>query len=219
MNFEQVISEFFTQYAYQPMYVYFAVMLIMTASSFGFPVPEEFTLVSAGLIAYMGMNPDRYPPPMEGMEPVNLYVLSTICFIAVLGSDLLIYGIGRYMGPKLFETNFFKNKIGVARIEKIHSWFQKWGMWVCGVFRFTPGIRFPGHMSCGAMGVPAWKFVAVDGFAALISVPTQVLLVAYYGEIITSRFKEFKIILFSILALVVIVYFVKKKLTKSKVSS
>jgi membrane protein DedA with SNARE-associated domain len=87
-------------------------------------------------------------------------------------------------------------------------------MWVCGIFRFTPGIRFPGHLSCGAMGVKWWQFLAVDGFAALVSVPTQVILVAFYGEIITSKFKEFKIILFSLLAIVAIVYFVRKKLQK-----
>jgi membrane protein DedA with SNARE-associated domain len=214
MNIELMITEFFTTYAYQPFLVYTAIVIIMTASSFGLPFPEEFTLVSAGLIAYMGMHPDKYPPPLEGGDPVNVYTLATVCFVAVLGSDVLIYAIGRYMGPKVFDSKFFKEKIGVKHIDKIHTWFQKWGMWVCGIFRFTPGIRFPGHLSCGAMGVKWWQFLAVDGFAALVSVPTQVILVAFYGEIITSKFKEFKIILFSLLAIVAIVYFVRKKLQK-----
>jgi membrane protein DedA with SNARE-associated domain len=217
MNFEVIITEFFTNYAYQPLLVYAAIVVIMTASSFGLPIPEEFTLVSAGLIAYMGMHPDKYPPPIDGGEPVNVYTLAVVCFIAVLGSDILIYGIGRYFGPKIFETKLFRERIGVKNIEKIHAWFQKWGMWVCGIFRFTPGVRFPGHLSCGAMGVKWWQFTAVDGFAALVSVPTQVILVATYGEVITSKFKEFKLILFSILALVIIIYFIKKKMNRSAI--
>lgn len=216
MDFVAIISDFFTQYAYEPMYVYVAVVLIMTASSFGLPVPEEFTLVSAGLIAYRGMHPDKYPPPSPDSEAVNLYLLSTICFIAVLGSDLLIYGIGRYFGPKLFETKFFKKNIGSSRVEKIQQWFRKYGMWVCGIFRFTPGVRFPGHMSCGAMGVSIWKFLLVDGMAALISVPTQVLLVAYYGEVITEKFKEFKLILGGLILFAIIAYFIKRKFFQKK---
>ncbi len=78
---------------------------------------------------------------------------------------------------------------------------------MAGVFRFTPGLRFPGHFCCGVLGVPAWKFTAIDGTAALLTVPTQVLLVAYYGGKILESFKKFKISLVVVLGLILI-YFV-----------
>lgn len=63
---------------------------------------------------------------------------------------------------------------------------------VPAIFRFTPGVRFPGHLSCGMMGISAWTFLAADGLAALISVPTQVYLFAHYGEVILSTIKTIK---------------------------
>jgi len=162
------------------------------------------TLVSAGLVAYMARNPSLYPPPTPDAEGVNLTVLSVVCFLAVLGSDILIYFLGRFFGKKIIRTKFFNNNIGQARFNKINKLFQKYSFWACGLFRFTPGIRFPGHMSCGLMGISLWKFVTIDGIAALVSVPTQVLLVAFYGDVILEQFKKFKLILLGIIAAVVV---------------
>ena len=192
---EQAILEFFTNYAYQPMFVYGFIIAFMTASSFGLPIPEEVTLLSAGLVAYMAQNPDQFPPPTPDAQGVNLYVLATVCFFAVLGSDLLIYTLGKVFGRRLVKTKFFTSEKGQKRFAKINRVYQRYGHWGCGLFRFTPGIRFPGHMSCGMMGIPVWKFLLIDGSAALISVPTQVFLVAAYGEVILSKVKQFNMIL------------------------
>lgn len=186
------VIEFFAGYAYEPTFVYLFIVLFMTASSFGLPIPEEMTLISAGLVAYMASHPDLFPPPYPGAEGVNLTLLAGICFVAVLFSDVLIYAIGRFFGPYIVQTKFFNKHVGQERFVKINKVFSKYSHWACGLFRFTPGIRFPGHMSCGLMKVPLWKFVAIDGAAALLSVPTQVLLVAYYGEVILEKIREFK---------------------------
>jgi membrane protein DedA with SNARE-associated domain len=128
-----------------------------------------------------------------------------------LGSDLLVYTIGRRFGKKIVKTKFFKKNIGQERFDKINKLFQKYGHWACGIFRFTPGVRFPGHLSCGIMEINVWKFLIVDGFAALISVPSQVVLVAIYGEIILDKIAEFKIII-GIIVLIIILFYVSKKI-------
>ncbi len=210
------IISFFQQYAYQPGFVYLFIILFMTASSFGLPIPEEMTLVSAGLVAYMARHPEIYPPPYEGAVGVNLYLLATICFFAIFASDIFVYMLGKFFGKKIIQTNFFKKKIGTEVFDKINKWFNKYDVWACGIFRFTPGARFPGHMSCGLLGVPLWKFALIDGAAALISVPTQVLLVAFYGEIILSKVKEFKMALGVVVGLVLIVYIIKKVIKRKR---
>src|SRR5690606_8730374 len=129
--------------AYQPYFVYGFIVLFMTASSFGLPIPEEMTLVSAGLVAYMANHPAKFPPPYPGAEGVNLYVLCTVCFIAVLGSDVLIYFLGKIFGRRKVQTKFFKKQIGDERFNKINAIFLKYRYWACGLFRFTPGVRFP----------------------------------------------------------------------------
>lgn len=219
MNIEQFIVDTFYQYAYQPGVLYVFIACFMTASSFGMPIPEELVLVTAGLIAFMGMHPAEYPPPIAGAEPVNLYTLAIVCFVAVLGSDILIYFLGRFFGDKLFKTRFFAKQVGPEKIEKFNRWFQKYSYWVCGLFRFMPGIRFFGHMTCGAMRIPFPVFASVDGMAALISVPTQVLLVAYNGKIIIAKFKEFKLILLGIIAVAILIYFIKHKIKAKKAIS
>lgn len=204
------IVQFFAQYAYQPYLVYTFIILFMTASSFGLPIPEEMTLVSAGLVAYMAHNPVDFPPPTPDAVGVNLFILCVVCFFAVLGSDIFIYMLGRLFGKKLIRTNFFNKRIGQERFNKINKLFQKYSYWACGLFRFTPGVRFPGHMSCGLMGIPLWKFILVDGLAALISVPTQVYFVATYGNVILDKIKEFKLYLIGIILIAVVLWVLKK---------
>lgn len=207
---EQFIFDFFAGYAYEPFYVYTFIVLFMTASSFGLPIPEEITLVSAGVVAHMALTPEMYPPPYPGAEGVSLITLSIVCFLAVLGSDLLIYFLGRTYGKKIVRSKFVMNRIGQERFNKINEFFQKYSFWACGIFRFTPGIRFPGHLSCGMMEIPLWKFILVDGTAALFSVPTQVILVAIYGQVIMAKFKEFKIIIISVFGVLILLWLLRK---------
>lgn len=207
------IVDFFASYAYQPYFVYGFIVLFMTASSFGLPIPEEMTLVSAGLVAYMAKNPDQFPPPYPGAEGVNLVILSVVCFVAVLGSDVFIYFLGKFFGRKIIKTKFFNKRIGEDRFNKINKVFKKYSYWACGLFRFTPGVRFPGHLSCGLMGIPLWQFMLIDGLAALVSVPTQVLLVANYGDVILEKIKQFKMALGAIILIVVIIWISKKLIT------
>ena len=216
--FDINVVEFFSNYAYEPTLVYTFIIAFMTASSFGLPIPEEMTLVSAGLVAYMANNPLKYPPPPGRLdaEGVNLTVLCIVCFIAVIGSDLLIYSLGRLSGDRLKRTKIFKKLLPEEKFAKIDKLFQKYGYWASGIFRFTPGVRFPGHLSCGIMKVSVWKFLAVDGTAALLSVPTQVLLVAAYGEVILEKIKEFKIILGIVILCIIVFFLIKKLITKYK---
>jgi len=214
--FDINVVEFFANYAYEPTLVYTFIIAFMTASSFGLPIPEEMTLVSAGLVAYMANNPAKYPPPTPDAEGVNMTILCIVCFIAVIGSDLLIYSLGRLSGDRLKRTKIFKKLLPDEKFAKIDKPFQKYGYWASGIFRFTPGVRFPGHLSCGIMKVSVWKFLAVDGTAALLSVPTQVLLVAAYGEIILEKIAEFKVILGSVILCIIIFFLIKKLITKYK---
>lgn len=186
---------FFGQYAYQPGMVYSFIILFMLASSFGFPVPEELVLVSTGLIAYMATHPAKFPPPYEGAEGINVVTACIVSFLAVFCSDMLVYLIGKFFGGRIIKTKFFQKSVAGSGFDKINAFFQKYGGWAVGVFRFTPGLRFPGHLSCGLLGIPVWKFILIDTLAAGFSVPTQVYFVAKYGEVILEKLSTFKMYL------------------------
>lgn len=204
------LLQWFSAYAYEPWVVYGAVLFLLSASSFGLPIPEEVTLVSAGLLAYLATQPEKFPPPYPGATPVNTYVLMVVCFVAVFASDALVFFIGKYGGSNLKKRPRWKKFFRSRAFRKAEVWTKHYGAIMSGVFRFTPGLRFPGHMICGMMGLPFWKFTLVDGTAALLSVPTQIWVVATYGEEILSVIKQFKIVLFSAIGLGLMVYFIRR---------
>lgn len=212
---EEQILPFFIKFAYQPWVVYVSMVGIMYASSFGLPIPEEVALVSTGLVCYIGMN---NPPPHPGATPINVYIAAIVAFLSVFSSDLIIYALGRFYGKKVLNLRFmrpYQNKM-----TKIMVWTQKYGHWAASIFRFTPGLRFPGHFSCGMMGLPLWKFALVDGTAALLSVPTQIFLIAYYGEKIIHTIKEFNMVVGAIAIVGGIIYIIhlirKRKMEKRR---
>jgi membrane protein DedA with SNARE-associated domain len=202
------IMQFFTQYAHSPLLVYTFVSIIMFLSSFGLPIPEEVTIVGLGLIVYMGKHPDLYPPP-PGVthQALNMYTAMFVCFSAILISDLLVFYLGKKFGDSPFLHRMFRRYLGEHALERARTMVHKYRFWVPAVFRFTPGVRFPGHLSCGMMGISVSTFILADGLAALLSVPTQIYLFATYGEVILSTIKEVKhyLLIGALIALVVYV--------------
>lgn len=208
-----------SQFAYEPAMVYLAVIGMMLLSSVGFPLPEEVTLLSVGLLAFIGMHPDRFPPPYPGATGVNVHIAAIVAFFAVLFSDTFIYLIGKKYGRKLLQKPSIQRFVSPTMLEKVENWTSKYGVYACFAFRFTPGLRFPGHLACGFLKFPMWKFVSVDAFAAGISVPTQIYLMAIYGDPILEKLREFKLILFSVFALVLVYFLVKKLHAKFRAAS
>lgn len=204
-----------TPYAYEPMWVYTFTVIMMLLSAVGLPLPEEATLVSVGILAYMGAHPDKYPPPFLGAPHVDAHTAAIVAFFAVFIADFWIYGMGRFFGRKIFDWKPIKNVLSEENRIRIEEWTHKYGAYACGIFRFTPGIRFPGHLACGMLKFSAWKFALIDGIAAAISVPTQILLLAYYGDEILKLLKQFKIALLIIL-IIVGAYLLYKKYSNKK---
>ena len=122
----------------------------------------------------------------------------------------MVYLTGKIFGGRIIKTKFFQKRFAGPGFDKINAWFQKFGGWACGIFRFTPGLRFPGHFSCGLLGIPLWKFCAIDGLASLISVPTQVYFVATYGRVVLVYLKEIKVYLLAFAAAAFVIWLVRK---------
>ena len=156
----------------------------MFASSFGLPLPEEVTIISASLTAFMATHPKLYPPPSPDLVGVDPVTLAIVCTLSVFVSDYVIYWIGAFFGDRLMRHKRWGKHFKGKTFQRVKRWVHRYGTLAPFVFRFTPGIRFPGHMMCGVTGLPRWKFILVVGIAAAISVPTQVLLISYYGEVI-----------------------------------
>lgn len=207
---DEKIFNWLLQYAYQPGVVYSLVCLIMFASAFGFPLPEEVTIISVGILAYMAAHPQDFPPPTPESRGIPIFEAAVVCFLAVIVSDLIVYILGRRYGPKLMKWRVIQRLITPDALARIQEWTSKYGIWAAGIFRFTPGLRFPGFWTCGMAGLSPWKFLLADGGAALLSVPTQVILVATYGESILAIIRQMKVVIFSLLAILLLIFIIRR---------
>lgn len=210
------IFQWMSQFAYQPGTVYIALVGMMLLSAIGLPLPEEMTLISVGVLAFMGANPQHFPPPYPGAPVVNVHTAAAVAFFAVFFSDFLIYTIGRVFGRRLLYHPRVHKMFPPHLMKRVEEWTHKYGTYACGIFRFTPGIRFPGHLACGMLHFPVWKFLLIDGIAALISVPTQIYLLAHYGEPILMKLRQFKLVVFAVIAILLIYFLFKKIREKMK---
>ena len=92
---------------------------------------------------------------------------------------------------------------------------------ICFIARFMPGLRSPIFLTAGILGVHPLIFLALDGFAALISVPAWIWLGYYLGKNIdTALDKAAQFQGYAIVGVVVVIagYIAFKKLSRPKKS-
>ncbi len=143
------------QYSGQAPYV--VILGIFVLSGFGLPLPEDVPLLAAGYLA--------------GTDRVNPWIMFPLCFVFIVGSDLIVYGLGKLYGhhvPRLPLLNRLLTEPRLARTERmLHEHGGKFIFFA----RFLPGLRTPAFFTAGTFKLPWWKFLLYDGSAALLSVP------------------------------------------------
>jgi membrane protein DedA with SNARE-associated domain len=147
----------------------------------------------------MGANPQTFPPPFAGAPVVNGVHIAIYTTLVVLAADFMVYSFGKFFGNKALEMPTFKRVLTGKSMTLVNNFTKKYGLFATFIFRFTPGLRFPAHLMLGMSGFSPWKFLSVDFLACMISIPTQILLLAHYGEPILSMIYKFKNILFAAL--------------------
>ena len=161
MEFFQFLMPIFTEYGY------LAVFVMLLVCGFGLPVPEDITLLTGGVIAGLGY--------------ANPHTMVAVGVAGVLFGDGLIYTLGRTHGTKLMQVPGLRRVLTQKRYRQAQGAFAKYGRWVMFVARFLPGLRTAVFFAAGmSKRVPFFRWLFMDGLAALISVPVWVYL-GFYG--------------------------------------
>ncbi|MCC6579843.1 MAG: DedA family protein [Phycisphaeraceae bacterium] len=147
---------------------YVGLVVVLVLSGFGLPLPEDVPLIFAGYLC--------------GIGEANIYIMLPVAFFAVLGTDLLVYWLGRRLGHHVPRLPVIRRYLSEKNLAKADEAFHRHGPWVLFIARFLPGIRTPVFFSAGAFKIPVRKMLAYDGSAALISVPTIVLLAYHLSD-------------------------------------
>ena len=147
---------------------YFLIFGILLACGLGLPIPEDITLFAAGLLSYYGLT--------------DVSTMTATAFFGVLLGDLIIFSLGFFYGRKLTKKWIFHKLLPDDRLNSVQKRFHKSGTRLVFAARFMPGLRAPVYFSAGTLHLPFRTFLFYDGAAALISVPTIIGLVYYFGD-------------------------------------
>lgn len=146
---------------------YVAVFVALLISGFGLPLPEDISLVAGGIIAGLGY--------------ADVRVMCVVGLAGVLVGDSMVFLFGRYLGVRAMRLRWVAHLLTPRRYARVQQKFDRYGNRLMFVARFLPGLRTAVFLTAGMTHrVSFVRFFALDGLAALISVPVWVYL-GFYG--------------------------------------
>lgn len=181
---------------------YSVVFLILLACGFGVPIPEDITLISAGIMAYN--------------EIGNIYLWIIVGFLGVMIGDSTMFFLGKKYGLTLASKGFVAKILPKDRLDQVGNILQEKGNKFLFMARFMPGLRAPIFFTAGTLGVKPHIFLIYDGLAALISVPAIVYSVYFFGDQLAAVIHYIKMANYGIIGVIIVVvlYMLMKKFRK-----
>ncbi len=149
------MQDFF--YAFMGKWSYLGLFLVLMAAGLGVPLPEDIPLVAAGWLVH------------KGGADLRLMIITGL--VGVLLGDSILFYMGRQYGSQIVERRWFRRIAKPWLLEKARLKYTEHGAKIIFVARFMPGLRAVVFLTAGVFRVPYWKFLLMDGLAALISVP------------------------------------------------
>jgi len=171
-------------------HAYSAIIGLLLICGLGVPLPEDITLIGAGILSALGS--------------ISLTGAMLAGFFGVMAGDAFLFTIGRIYGRRAFDLPVIRTIMTQRRIALAERKIMRNSHFICFTARFLPGLRSPIFLMSGIMGVRPLVFYGLDGFAALISVPIWVLVGHWVGENIDHAFKLAERIQLSLGAVIVI---------------
>lgn len=145
---------------------YLGVPLLLILGGIGVPIPEEAPIILAGVLA------------KGGTLVTPLAFLS--CLAGVLIGDFIVYAIGYWHGERVLTLPLTRNFLSREREAQIKGYFHRHGFKILLLGRFAVGFRTAAYLTAGILRLPAWRLLAIDLVAALLSTSLMFAL-GYHG--------------------------------------
>lgn len=181
-------------------FTYLALIAVLLAAGFGAPIPEDIPLATSGYLCHPEESPIKNLPmidtnhdgiPDTARRIPNLYLMILSGMIGVMGGDAVVFYIGRKgIDSDNFIARHLRKVLHSKRRERVERHFHKHGSLTVFMGRFMPGFRSLVFAMAGMSKMSFGRFIIIDGFAALISVPTFVLLGYHFADRISFLFKN-----------------------------
>ena len=142
-------------------YEYLAMVSILVLCGIGLPIPEEFTLLSSGLLV--------------GWQQADFWVSSIACATGILAGDSIIFGLGHHYGRAFLNSRPMHILLPPSRQQHVEKFFGKHGSKALFLARFFPGVRIGVYAYAGSQQVRWSRFFLLDALGVLISCPASIL--------------------------------------------
>lgn len=183
-------------------HAYWFLSLLILLAGLNVPLSEDIILLTGGAIAGTYLE-----------SPYGIFVW---LFLACWFSAWEAYWVGRALGPRLYQIRWFNRILTPQKIEKLHEYYEKFGILTFIVGRFIPGgVRNALFMTAGLGKMPFSTFIIRDGIGCFISVAALFYAGYYFAEhyeLIISSFHHYQNIAFFMIAAGITIPLIGKKL-------
>jgi len=160
-----VIPEFLLGLQDQPALYLF---LFCAASGIAFPLPEDVSLLMAGISVSEGK--------------VTWPVALGVAVAGVMVRDLTAYTVGRLLGDWILSSRIASRVVGRRKLARARRMIERRGAQSVLMGRFLVGVRATVFFAAGAGGVPLRKFVLWNALGLMLTVPPVILLGYEFGQ-------------------------------------
>lgn len=147
---------------------YPGLLLFCATSGILMPLPEDFSLIYAGV-------------RLKGGQFAWLPTL-TAAVVGVGIRDLFAFLVGKTLGGWLLHHGLVRRLVGSRRLDRAEAMLRDHGPSAVLMGRFFVGFRATVFMAAGATGVSLRQFALWDGLGLLVAVPATVVLGYVFGE-------------------------------------
>lgn len=178
----------------------FLIVFIETGLFFGFFLPGDTLLFTAGIFASQGF--------------INIYILIIGCIVMAILGDSVGYWMGKKYGRKLFdrdESFFFKRK----HLHDAENFYEKYGRFTIIIARFIPIIRTFAPIVAGIGKMNYKVFISYNIFGSIFWVTIMSLAGYFLGGLIPDIDRYLIPIIFVIIVISfipVIIKYIQEKL-------
>lgn len=155
----------------------FIIIFAETGLLFGFFLPGDSLLVTAGLLAATVV-----PGSPTNETYLNIYYLNFLLIPAAIIGDALGYYIGKKLGTRLYSrksSRLFKQE----HLIKTHNFYEKHGGKTIIIARFMPIIRTFAPTVAGIADMHYLKFAQFNVFGGIFWILSMTMLGFYLGNI------------------------------------
>lgn len=135
---------------------YPGIVLLLSLSAIGIPVPEEVVIVGAAVASQQG-----------GLEAFPAWLS---CYIGVVIADVGLMYFAHHVGMRLLKRKWMKRMLHPRRLMWARKQIAAHGAWAVMASRFIPGSRMATLIIAGASHTGLRKFAIADAIGALATV-------------------------------------------------